>query len=241
MMWLTSKAIGLKSCVQVQATYHKIVGKAWELRIRIAFQLIQLRLFTRRRWRLHHGRWCRRGCRCSVVAPVATVTIACGIVKHQFGQTACNIFTRRHYMFVYLLFVAPNCSSNKRLHVCVHVYVHMCMYAFVCVYLLLLPLCARVIVAFLFLPLSNLHDDGVGNDVNVPGPVSIFCLSAIILLLVDRMSTSSNVCMYMQNFLCQWHSCHLSAFHPTHSFWKRVVVVPGTTLSSAADVFLINS
>lgn len=175
LMWLTRKAIWLQARVQIQATYHKVIGKAWKLRIRIPFQLIQLRLFTRRcRW-LHHGHWCCRGCYRAVVATVATAAAAtvgaaaavaaAGIVKHQFGQTTCNIFTRCHNLFVCCLC----CSllqivhqTNTSMCACMYMWLSVCLSLNVCVCIYCYYRCALA----RFLPLSNLSDGA--KDVNVP-------------------------------------------------------------------------
>lgn len=172
MMWLTSKTIGLQTRIQIQATYHKIISKAWELRIRIAFQLIQLGLFTRRRRWLHHGHcWCRRGwCWCCCCRRV--VAVAGSIVKHQFGQTAWNIFTRRHNLFVCLLFNGCSKLFSKQTSPCVRASV--CTYVCVCVFTAI-----TVVRSLFLLPLSNLHDD----DVKVPGPVSIFCCLQLYIII----------------------------------------------------------
>lgn len=71
---------------------------------------------------------------------------------------------------------------------CVYTYVRLCM----CV-LGTITVVRSFFDVVVFLPLSNYHDDG--DDVNVPGPVSV--LSAIILLLIVKMRHYLYVCVYV--------------------------------------------
>lgn len=112
---------------------------------------------------------------------------------------------------------------------CACLCVHIC--SFVCVLSAITVVRSFTVVAF-FLPLSNYHDDG--DDVNVPGPVSV--LSANILLLIVKMRHYLSVCvcncdpfdclvcMYVHaKILCQWHSCRCLLFTPTpHTALRRI-------------------